>query len=57
MSKYLKCLIAFIICLFSLLLPYRLKVMFIETLGRIINSIYKIYVDVAKFILVQLERK
>lgn len=56
MKKILKFISGFLICLFSLFLPYRLRILFSEFLGRIINSLYKVYIGIINYIIKEVSK-
>ncbi|MFH1397316.1 MAG: hypothetical protein ABIH27_02025 [Candidatus Omnitrophota bacterium] len=51
MGKIIKIIIGFFICFMALFLPYRLRILYSEIIGRIINSFYGLYIKMVEYIL------
>lgn len=49
-------LIGFFLCLFALLLPWRLRVLFSEFLGWIIQGLYYTYYGIFNYVLTELRK-
>jgi len=48
---------ALIICLIGVILPWRLRIIFTELLGWIIQAVYFVFYSILKFIIVNFEKK
>lgn len=56
MRKFLKRFISFFICLVALFLPYKLRILYSEALGRMLNFFYKVYIGTINYIIKEVSK-